>query len=303
MNTYYSKFIETISLSSAQAEDGRKKYHGVCDCLAHALYGRALKDSDKILFGSFKTKTQVLPMRSDQDVDVVFKISEEIYENYKTRPGDMLQKFRNILKSKYTTTDKISAWGKVVLVDFCEGHHDVEVAPCYEKGDGTFLIPNTYSNEADWEEFDVRGQITAFKDSNESSHGLTRDLVKIIKKWVRNTSSLHYSSFNIMNDVISFINIFYPCGLGSSRYDVVVKDFFTYLLNNLPTHLSNFKSNVQTAKERAVKATQYEEDGMHIEATEECIKMFGHDFPKAGYNTKKERECDTVLPVRPWAVN
>ncbi|MBD5163200.1 MAG: hypothetical protein HDT09_00680 [Bacteroidales bacterium] len=43
-------------------------------------------------------------MDENQDVDVMFKISEEIYEQYKTRPGDMLQKVRNILKDTYTTT-------------------------------------------------------------------------------------------------------------------------------------------------------------------------------------------------------
>ena len=303
MDFYYKKFLESISLSATQVEDGRKKYRGVCDCLAHGFYERDLKDSDKILFGSFKTKTQVLPMGCNQDVDVVFKISEEIFEKYKTRPGDMLQKVRSILKGKYTTTDKISAWGKVVLVDFCEGCHDVEVAPCFEQEDGTFLIPNNYENDVDWELFDVRGQISDFETSNNASNGLTRELVKLIKKWARNTSSLSYSSYNIMNDVIGFVNEFYASGRGNNRYDVVVKDFFTSLLTYLPSHLSSYKSHVETAKCRAVKANSYEDEGKHIEATEECKKIFGDSFPKADYNDKTERACATVLPVKPWGVN
>lgn len=303
MNNFYNTFLKNISLSDEQKEDGRIKYRGVCDCLAKAFYDRDLQDADKLVFGSFKNCTQVLPMGEYQDVDVVFKISKETYDTYKRRPGDMLQKVRNILKKKYTTTNHISAWGKVVLVDFATGHHDVEVAPCYETEDGKFLIPNNYSNEADWEEFDVRGQVNAFSESNKNSNGLTRDLVKAIKKWVRNTSTLTYSSYNLTNDVISFVSEFYSEGANGTRYDVVIKDFFTYLLNSLPDHLSDYKSHIETAQSRAVKATQYEEDGLHIEATEECRKIFGSDFPKAEYNTKEKRECDTAIPVRPWAQN
>lgn len=303
MNSYYKTFIQNISLSAAQMKDGQIKYRGVCDCLAKAFFNRGLQDNDKFVFGSFKNNTQVLPMGENQDVDVVFKISEEIYESYKTRPGAILQKVRGILKEKYSATDHISAWGKVVLVDFAKGHHDIEVAPCFETNEGVFLIPNTSKGEVNWEEFDVRGKIDKFKKSNDNSYGLTRDLVKIIKKWVRNTSSLNYSSYNVTEDVISFVNSFYSKGVESNRYDVIVKDFFTYLLNNLPDHLNSYKSNVETAKNRAIKANQYEEQGLHIEASEECIKIFGNDFPKAESNSNTERKCDTVIPVRPWAQN
>lgn len=303
MNKYFEEFLEKITLSNEQRADGETKYKGVIDCLAKGFYGRDMQDNDKILFGSFKTRTQVLPMKEYQDVDVVFKISDEIYEKYKKRPGDMLQKVRNILKEKYTSTREISAWGKVVLVDFSEGHHDVEVAPCYETEDGIFLIPNTYSNDVDWEEFDVRGQLDAFNESNKTSNGLTRALVKFIKKWERNTASLTYTSYNIVNDVISYVEIFYPEGLKEATYDEVIKNYFTYYYNNQPDHLKNYSTQLETAQKRAAKAYNYEQNGQHIEATEECRKIFGDDFPKAEYNDKRESSCNIVIPVKPWAMN
>lgn len=301
MNNYFKEFLDNIRLTSNQVEDGKTKYRGVCDCLAKYFYGRDLCESDKILFGSFKTKTQVRPMEGGQDVDVVFKIDESVYEKYQNNPSGMLQKIRSILKEKYATTDHISAWGKVVLVEFSEGCHNVEVAPCFEREDGVFLIPNTCYSESDWEEFDVRGQLDSFATSNEDSDGLTRDLVKIIKKWVRNTSSLRYSSYNIVNDAIRFISLCYPSGRGTASYDVVVKDWFTYMENNTPIHLQNYKSSITTAKDRAVKAMQFSNDGKYIEATKECIKIFGNMFPKAEKNEIKESECSTITPVRPWA--
>lgn len=301
MNSYYKKFLDNIKLTSNQIEDGRTKYQGVCNCLAKYFYGRSLCDNDKILFGSFKTKTQVRPMGNGQDVDVAFKIDQDTYEKYKDNPSGMLQKIRSILKDTYTTTEHISAWGKVVLVEFSEGCHNVEVAPCFEREGGVFLIPNTCHSEDNWEEFDIRGQINSFKKSNQDSNDLTRDLVKMIKKWVRNTASLNYSSYNIVNDVIKFITLYYPSGIGTTSYDVLIKDWFTYLDNNIPSYLQGYQSCITTAKDRAVKAIQFANEGKYIEATKECIKIFGNMFPKAEKNEIKEKKCSTITPVRPWA--
>lgn len=301
MNTYFTTFLENIKLTSNQIEDGRTKYRGVCDCLAKYFYGRSLCDNDKILFGSFKTKTQVRPMGDGQDVDVVFKIDKDTYEKYQDNPSGMLQKIRSILKDTYTSTEHISAWGKVVLVEFSEGCHNVEVAPCFEKEDGVFLIPNTCYSNKNWEEFDVRGQLNSFTTSNEESNGLTRDLIKMIKKWVRNTSTLTYSSYNIVNDAIHFVTQYYSSGIGTTSYDVLTKDWFTYLENHTPSYLQNYKSCITTAKDRAVKTVQFANDGKYIEATKECIKIFGDMFPKAEKNEIKEKECTTITPVRPWA--
>lgn len=54
MNTFYKTFLKNITLSSDQVEDGTTKYKGVCQCLAKGFFDRDLRDSDKLLFGSFK---------------------------------------------------------------------------------------------------------------------------------------------------------------------------------------------------------------------------------------------------------
>lgn len=76
----------------------------------------------KYLFGSYKTKTNVRPLTEDQDVDVLFKIPQSTYDKFDKYESNgqaaLLQEVRNILKEKYTTTDTIKAWGKVVLVQF-----------------------------------------------------------------------------------------------------------------------------------------------------------------------------------------
>lgn len=108
-----------------------------------------------------------------------------------------------MLKEKYTTTDKIKAWGKVVLVQFAENHHNVELLPALEKEDGTFLIPNS-ENGGSWDYFDPRMEIDKFNESNKATSGLTRDLAKMLKAWAHNTPSMSYKSCERMDDIIAF---------------------------------------------------------------------------------------------------
>jgi len=137
----FQDFISGLHLTEEQNNDAKKKYTGVCDLLVlHHFYDRELEDGDKFLFGFYKTKTNIRPLDNGSDVDVLFKISEDKYEQYKDNPEGLLQEVRKALMEKYITTDEIHAWGKVVLVQFSGGHHNVELLPALENEDGTFKI-------------------------------------------------------------------------------------------------------------------------------------------------------------------
>lgn len=290
--------MENITLTKTQWDDAQKKYEGVCGCLDRHFYNSDYMSGHKYLFGSYKLRTCVRPIVPDQDVDVLFKITKEAYDKYKDNPGGLLQDVRSVLKAKYTTTDKIKAWGKVVLVQFSDGTHNVEVLPAYELADGTFKIPNT-ENGGSWEPFDPRSGVESFQDSNTSSKSLTQELTKIIKAWVRNTTTLEYKSYKVAEDVVEFINSIYPEG-SSDNYLSIIKSFFTYKLARTSSSDAKY-SYIYTAKSRAVKAYQYEEGGKHIEASEELINIFGEVFPKADKNdeTSKEKYLFTSAPS-PW---
>ena len=116
----------------------------------------------------------------------------------------MLQEIKDVLKKTYTTTDEIKGWGKVVLVKFADNKHNVEVLPTFELEDKTFKIPNS-EDGGSWDDFDPRKQINTFRDSNDTTNTLTADLTRMMKTWVKNTSSLNYKSYNLLNDIIEFL--------------------------------------------------------------------------------------------------
>lgn len=303
MEQKFVKFIDNITLTQDQSDDAKKKYTGVCKKLYTAYYTGEYNESKKYLFGSYKTRTSVRPLTADQDVDVLFKIPKDVYDKYDTYSSNgqaaLLQEIRSILKEKYTTTEVIKAWGKVVLVQFADNHHNVELLPAFELEDGTFKIPNS-ENGGCWEIFDPRSEVEKFEDSNTKTNGLTRILAKILKAWAHNTTSMSYKSCERMDDIILFLTEYYPFGKGNTSLAKVTFDFFDYKYHRCSDF--GLKSYLLTAYTRAQKAIEYADNDKPKEASEEWIKIFGDEFPIVKENPKKENRSEMISsnPIRPW---
>jgi len=283
MEKEFAQFNENIRLTSTQEQDAKTKYDGVCKKLHSSYYETEYNGNTKFLFGSYKTKTNIRPLTTEQDVDVIFKIPSETYERFKgyesNGPSALLQEIREYLKEKYTTTE-IKAWVNVVLVQFADNTHNIEVLPAYEESDGTFTIPNS-SDGGYWEEFDPREEIDTFLSSNNNTNGLTVNSIRMLKSWIRNTTTLDYRSYQLQKDVIEFLSDNYKSGTGFSSYSKIIKDFFQYLKQNCD---ESIYSHVKTALDRATKACSFENNGKFVEASEEWRKIFGSEFPMAKNN-------------------
>ena len=108
----------------------------------------------------------------------------------------------------------------------------INVLPAFENADDTFKIPNT-EDGGSWQDFDPREQVESFQNSNGNTSNLTRELTKILKNWVRNTSTLTYKSYILVNDVMDFLSDSYPNGKGKNKYENIVQNFFIYKKNRL----------------------------------------------------------------------
>lgn len=302
MKKEFSTFCENIKLTSKQKEDAKTKYEGVIKKLHDSYYDNEYDGSTKFLFGSYKTKTNVRPLTEEQDVDVLFKIPQETFDKFDNYENNgqsaLLQEVKDYLKEKYTTTDKISGWSKVVLVKFSEGYHNVEVLPALEKEDGTFLIPNS-ENGGSWEDFDPHKQVEEFQTSNGSTNGLTAELSRMLKTWVKNTSSLNYKSYKLVEDVIKFLEEDFEDGTDYEDYHNVVKNYFDYLKRECD---NDIKNHVDTAYNRAINAIGYMDSEKPKEASEEWRKIFGNEFPKVSENPKKRTKSRIIVnPSPPWS--
>jgi len=272
----FEEFYEKIKLTSTQKEDAQIKYNGVCKAL-HDFYYPTLtyNGSTKLLIGSYGKHTNIRPPR---DIDVIFVMPADKFEQYNdnttNKQSQLLQDVRKILVEKYTTTDKISAWGKIVLIEFSGSTHSVELLPAWEQSDGSFKIPNS-ENGGSWEYWNPKSEMEKIKKSNNENNQKTIPLIRMIKKWTDNCT-VSLKSFQIEEKVISYIN---PTN-SSQEYSVMVKDYFQFLVNT--TYDNGIKSHAQTALNRALKACEYENSDKLEEAADEWKKIFGDDFPKGG---------------------
>lgn len=302
MREQFKTFSETIRLTDSQLEDAKKKCANVCKVVHGNYYSCEYDGSSKFLFGSYKTKTNVRPLDSSQDVDVLFKMPIETFEKFDGYESNgqaaLLSEIRACLKDGYKTAEVPRAWGKVVLVVTSDGHHNIELLPALEKADGTFLIPNS-ENGGSWESFDPRAQLDKFHNSNKQTDGLTGDLTRMAKKWIRNHAGLSYKSHELLEKIINFLIFNYSQGAKFENYPSVIKNLFSYLAINCDESQLSY---IRTALNRAEKALAYIEEEKYREASEEYRKIFGPDFPLAN-NPVKNNTRVFATPSRPYANN
>lgn len=283
MQKNFEKFYQRIKLTKNQRLDAKTKHKEVCKKLhAHYYPETTYNGKTKLLIGSYGKHTNIRP---PQDVDVLFIMPEDQFSRYDAYESNgqsqLLQDIRSILKEKYSTTEEIRGWGKVVLVKFSNGTHDVELLPAWEKKDGSFTIPNAEGGGS-WENWDPRLEINSINNSDNKTVGLTRFLIRMIKQW-KQSHSIKMKSFEVEEFVLSFLSS-YECEEG--KYPVLVRDFFGNLVTIIDDQRKSF---VKTAYNQSGKACDFEVDGKCDEAVLEWKKVFGNDFPSM--NLTKEPSC------------
>jgi len=289
----FEKFYENIKLTKKQRNDAKTKYKGVCEKL-HDYYYSDLEYSGKtkLLIGSYGKKTNIRPPR---DVDVIFIMPADKFEQYNNHQSNgqsrLLQDIRNILNEKYTATNSIRAWGMVVLIEFSDGTHNVELLPAWEQDNGTFIIPNT-KNNGSWDVWDYRRELDRIDKSNNETNGITRFLIRTLKKWTDNCT-VKLNSFQIEDYVLAFLETQQTEG---NSYSLLIKNVFSYIDNRSPVEA---KSHIETAYTRAKKAYDFEQNEKMGEATTEWKKLFGDDFPKYEERSLSEVESDSVTALYP----
>jgi len=292
---HFEKFYENIKLTPSQREDAKKKYDGVCKKLHDNYYPDiTYSGQTRFLIGSYGKQTHIRPAR---DIDVIFQMPSEKYEQYDNHESNgqsqLLQDIKKILEEKYPDTP-IKAFVKVVVLEFADPQHNVELLPAWENDDKTFTIPNS-ENGGSWEPYDPRGEIKEIQDSDEKT-GKTKMLSRMIKKWT-DQCSVKVKSYKIEKAVVNFFNSHESHG----DYSDTVRDFFQYLHDNSSDE--TLKSHLNTALSRANKACEFEANEKLEQALDEWRKIFGNDFPKNGVkenHSASHSPRPIVNPPKPW---
>lgn len=289
MDAYFDEMLRRLKLTKNQKADAKTKYTSVAKILHAEFYNNKYDGSTKLLIGSYGKRTNIRP---PEDVDLLFKISEEVYLQYEKSPAALLQRIRKRIGETYSTTEEIHAWGKVVLVKFTDGTHSIELLPAFDI-EGVFMIPNT-EGEGSWESFDVRTEMKAVQDSNTATGGVTRKLIKFIKRWSKHITTVTIKSYRIEELVIEFLDQY---SLDEMHWSKLTKDFFAWLAVRQDDDVVANITQITTALSRATKAVDFEVSDKTEDACNEWRKVFGNRvFPAASAILEQVFELRATQP-------
>lgn len=293
MDEHFELLHDHLKLTSDQRADVKRKYSGVSRSLYEEFYGGEYDTKTRLIIGSHGKKTET--RHPVGDIDLIFKISKsdlERYQAYESNgPSALLERAKNKLAQTYSTSELPRAWGKVVLVKFGDGQHDVEVLPCYENEDKTFTIPNT-ENGGSWDIFDPREEMKTIADSQKST-GLTRKMIKMLKRWRTNNNVL-IKSYQIEFFCVSFLDAEYS---NEKSWAQLIEEFFIWLELQSADYDVDALSKVVSAKKRATKARDHELAENYDEACREWRKVFGRQFPLYDESLAAVRNLHRIYPV------
>ena len=284
----FRRFHEELTLTREQVDDGLTKQLGVRQSLQRAYYDQSTDNPRGFMVGSWGKGTAVRP---PTDVDVFFELPGEVYHRIKSNSGNvqsqLLQEVRGHLARTYPQT-AMRGDGQVVVVGF--NTIAVEVVPAFRyDGQGRFYMPNT-NGGGSWRLVDPVAEIAMIESADRVSMGNARTLARMMKTWKRECG-LPLKSFQVELLVAEFISNYAYREHDYYWYDWFMRDFFIFLCGKawanvtVPgtlevINLSNdWHSRALSARDRALKACEYEYNDRTVLAGEEWQKIFGLRIP------------------------
>jgi hypothetical protein len=284
----FSQFLDNIRLTETQVDAGVSCRESVIRCLNSAYYGTSSVSSNSLSVGSWGKFTRIRPPR---DVDVLFRLPDEVYHRFQQRTGNkqsqILQEVRGHLQRTYPSTD-IRGDGPIVLVPFSA--FSVEVIPAFRLTNGQYYVCMT-DNGGRYKTADYDAEIKHIADSETATKKNTRALIRMMKCW-QGYCSVDIKSFWIELTAVSFLQQWQHADKSMTYYDWMVRDYLDYLIRQKNTHIfapgtyelmflgEKWESKANSALARAKKACEYEANAQPYNAGDEWQKIFGTDMPR-----------------------
>ena len=284
----FDGFLANIKITDKQHSDGRTAHQGVRRNLNYAYHGWSSETANSMLTGSWGKDTEVRPTR---DIDVLFILPDSMKTRFTSgnKQSQILQHVKNTLLNSYPQTD-IRGDGPVVKVPLTA--YEIEVVPAFKRYDNKYDICLT-NNGGSYKAFDPLAEIANVSASSAITNGNTRPLVRMLKKWQTNCT-VPMKSFWLELLAVEFLSTYEHKDKSTTWYDWMVRDFFKWLATkgnsswNFLTVPGTYESmsignawasKAQTARDRAIKATENEANNYPCTASEEWQKIFGNDVP------------------------
>lgn len=234
----FQNFIKNISIKNSS--EISKEYNKVTKTLNSYYYDSLDNDTSNCRqIGSYGRHTGI---NGISDLDMAFELPTEIYKKFNKyaygQQSALLQDVRKALLETYDA-EQIQADGQVVGI-FLEGFQ-IEVLPTFyltnkknsqEIDTDVYTFPDS-NNGGRWRTTLPKKEMSATRDlNNEIGNNIYRYLCRMVRAWKNNVGA-GCSGLWIDTLCYNFLNKYKAEYTGKSfkHYDVLVKDFFGYLVD------------------------------------------------------------------------
>lgn len=284
----FSQFLDNIRLTDTQITSGVSCKESVIRCLNAAYYGISSASANSLSVGSWGKFTRIRPPR---DVDVLFRLPDEVYHRFQQRTGNkqsqILQEVKRHLERTYPSTN-IRGDGPIVLVPFSA--FNVEVIPAFRLTSGQHYVCMT-DNGGRYKTADYDAEIKHIADSDTETDKKARELIRMMKCW-QGYCDVNIKSFWIELTAVSFLSQWGYAAESMYYYDWMVRDYLEFLVSKKNAYIyapgtyeamylgERWESKASSALTRAKKACEYEAKDQAYNAGDEWQKIFGTDMPR-----------------------
>lgn len=284
---HFTSFLSELQL----AADDRKDADGKAERVARSLFARYYPNqifthNCYLKVGSYGRGTAGKPCT---DVDMLFILPDEdcgrIAKLIGNKQSQLLREVKDTLLWTFPNTD-LRADGQVVVAPFST--YSIDVVPAFALGNGRFLTANTV-NGGSWRTCNPGAEYTHLHNADLATNWKATHMTMMAKAWKRECNvELKSTSIEVLASI--FASQWPNRARDFYWYDWMVRDFFVFLYQyvNGWTRIvgtdetiqlgGEWKTKVETAYKRALKACEYEYADDGLNACWEWQKIFGSQF-------------------------
>jgi hypothetical protein len=256
VNTHLSQLASALVLYSSENSSISTSIDTLASRL-NAHFGRSI--TGHFQFGS-STRGTILPRKADSNSDIDYMIVFDTSSEGQKKPQTYLDRLRRFAELKYSTSEISQSHPTIVL---SLNHIRFELVPAvYNFG---LQIPSPATSWLDWMPTDPSAANQRLQDKNKAENYQVKPLVRLVKYW--NATKGHpFTSFSLEEYIVS--QSFWSCA--------VLRDYFYSFWSGLSCRYETaqyIKEMVESAKQHARKAREYEDDNMPASAETEIKKI------------------------------
>jgi len=229
---------------------------GTLSLRLNSYFGAGINEDFK--FGS-STRGTILPRKADSNSDIDYMIVFDNSDGEK-QPQTYLSKLKNFAITKYSTSEVKQSSPTIIL---SLNHINFELVPAVKNYWSGYKIPAPASSWSTWLNTDPTGFNQQLVLANQSNNNQIKPLCRLIKYW--NARNGHIFASFLLEQHIVGMNFIWCSTLRDYFYSFWESFNCSW---DLPQYVKN---KVNTAKNNAQEAKQYENQGMPINA-ESAIK-------------------------------